>query len=111
MRLSGISRIIEAEAGAANRGLNNSRYPAKTKFNNYFIIHMELFIFYSLYKLFFGIILFYFLYKLYFGIILFYSLCENKKLDLLVLQSIIRKRDVIITNTKKYYLLRARSPF
>ena len=44
---------------------------------------MELFIFYSLYELFFGIILFYFL-------------CENKEPDLLVLQTIIRKRDVII---------------
>ena len=53
MRLSGISRIIEAEvgvicrsrrlaeAGNANRGLNNSRYPAKTEFNNYFIINMN----------------------------------------------------------------------
>ena len=45
---------------------------------------MELFIFYSLYELFFGIIL-------------FYSLCENKKPDLLILQTIIRKHDVIIT--------------
>ena len=56
MRLSGISRIIEAEVGVicrsrmqaeadnANRGLNNSRYPAKTEFNNYFIIHMDCFI-------------------------------------------------------------------
>ena len=54
MRLSGISRIIEAgwrylpkpqtEADNANRGLNNSRYPAKTEFNNYFIIHMNCFI-------------------------------------------------------------------
>ena len=44
---------------------------------------MELFIFYSLYLL--------------FGIILFYSLCENKKQDLLILQTIIRKRDVVIT--------------
>ena len=42
MRLSGISRIIEAN----NRGLNNSRYPAKTEFNNYFIIHMDCFIIY-----------------------------------------------------------------
>ena len=95
MRLSGISRIIEAEVGVilpkpqaeadnANRGLNNSRYPAKTEFNNYFIIHTELFIFYSLYELFFAVIL-------------FYSLCENKQPDLLVLQTIIRKRDVIIT--------------
>ena len=24
----------------ANRGLNNSRYPAKAKFNNYFTIHI-----------------------------------------------------------------------
>ena len=53
MRLSGISRIIEAEVGVirgyynANRGLHSSRYPAKTEFNNYFIIHMELFISYS----------------------------------------------------------------
>ena len=29
----------QAEADNANRGLNNSRYPAKTEFNNYFIIH------------------------------------------------------------------------
>ena len=43
MRLSGISRIIEAEVDA-NRGLNNFRYPAKTEFNNYFIIHMDCFI-------------------------------------------------------------------
>ena len=83
MRLSGISRIIEAEVGVirgyynANRGLHNSRYPAKNEFNNYFIIHMELYIFCSLYELFFGIIL-------------FYSLCENKKPDLPVLQTIIR---------------------
>ena len=56
MRLSGISRIIEAEVGVrylpkpqaeadnANRDLNNSGYPAKTEFNNYFIIHMDCFI-------------------------------------------------------------------
>ena len=45
IRLSGVSRIIEAEVGDnANRGLNNSRYPAKTEFNNYFIIHMDCFI-------------------------------------------------------------------
>ena len=62
----------------------DNRYPVKTEFNNYFIIHMELFIFYSLNKLFFGTIL-------------FYSLCENKKLDLLSLQTIIHKRDTIIT--------------
>ena len=47
-----------------------------------------------------------------FGIILFYSLCENKKPDLLILQTIIRHNyrilriicrcDVIITNTKNY---------
>ena len=86
---SRISRIIEADyyllniLDNANRGLNNSCYPAKTEFNNYFIIPMELFILYSLYELFFGIIL-------------FYSLCENKKTDLLVLQTIIRKRDVMI---------------
>ena len=87
MRLSGISRIIKAEVALSdnvNRGLNNSQYPTKTELNNYSIIHMELFIFYSLYELFFGIIL-------------FYSLCENKKPDLLVLQTIIRKRDVMIT--------------
>ena len=42
MRFSGISRIIETEVGDnANRGLNNSRYPAKTEFNNYFIVHMD----------------------------------------------------------------------
>ena len=43
MRLSGISRIIEAAVGdnrGANRGLNNSQYPAKTEFNNNFIIYM-----------------------------------------------------------------------
>ena len=34
----------QAEADNANRGLNNSRYPAKTEFNNYFIIHMDCFI-------------------------------------------------------------------
>ena len=56
----------QAEADKANRGLDNSRYHVKTEFNNYLIIHMELFIFYSLYELFFGIIL-------------FYSLYENKK--------------------------------
>ena len=52
---------------------------------------MELFIFYSLYELFFGIIL-------------FYSLCENKKPDLLVLQTLIRKRDVIITAYQKLFV-------
>ena len=44
MRLSGISRIIEAQVGVianANRGLKNYGYPAKTEFNNYFIIHMD----------------------------------------------------------------------
>ena len=51
MRLSRISTIIEAEVGVialpqaeadnANRSLNNFRYPAKTEFNNYFIIHMD----------------------------------------------------------------------
>ena len=65
MRLSGISRIIELALCD-------------------FIIHMELFIFY-------------FLCELFFGIILFNSLCENKKPVLLILQTIIRKRDVIIT--------------
>ena len=49
MRLSGISR--------------NSRYLAKTEFNNYFIIHMELFIFDSLYELLIGIIIFNSLYE------------------------------------------------
>ena len=29
----------QAEEDNANRGLNNSRYPAKTEFNNYFIIY------------------------------------------------------------------------
>ena len=52
MRLSGISRIIEAEVSVICRSrrlrkitlteaLDNSRYPAKTEFNNYFIIHMD----------------------------------------------------------------------
>ena len=81
---------LQAEADNANRGLNNSRYPAKTEFNNYFIIHKELFIFYSSYELFFGIIL-------------FYSLCENKKPDSLSLQTIIRKRDVIITEYQELF--------
>ena len=31
----------QAEVDNANRGLNNSRYPAKTELNNYFIIHMN----------------------------------------------------------------------
>ena len=50
---------------------------------------MELFIFYSLYELLFGIIL-------------FYSFCETKKPDLLVLPTIIRKCNIIIANTKNY---------
>ena len=79
-----------ASADNANLCLNNSRHFAKTEFNNYFIIHMELFIFYSLNMLFFGIIL-------------FYSLCENKKPDLLILQTIIRKRDVIITEYQELF--------
>ena len=44
MRLSVIPRIIKAEVGVidnANRGLDNSRYHAKTEFNNYFIIHIR----------------------------------------------------------------------
>ena len=52
---------------------------------------MDLFIFYSLYELFFGIIL-------------LYSLCENKKPDLLVLQTIIRKRDVIIAEYQELFV-------
>ena len=52
---------------------------------------MELFIFYSLYELFFV------------RIILFYSLCENKIPDLLILQTIIRKRDVIITEYQELF--------
>ena len=31
----------QAEEDNANRGLNNSRCPTKTEFNNYFIIHMD----------------------------------------------------------------------
>ena len=54
---------------------------------------MELFIFYSLYELFFEIIL-------------FYSLCESKNPDLLILQTIIRKRDVILQNSKSYLQMR-----
>ena len=34
----------------------------------------------------------------------FYSLCENKKPDLLVLQTIIRKRDVIITEYQELFV-------
>ena len=52
---------------------------------------MELFIFYSLYELLFGISL-------------FYSLCENRKPDLLVLQTIIRKRDVIIAEYQELFV-------
>ena len=81
-----------ASADNANLCLNNSRYPAKTEFNNYFIIHMELFIFYSLYELFPGIIL-------------FYCFCENKKPNLLVLQTIIRKRDVIIIEYQELFIV------
>ena len=114
MRLSVISRIIkpQAEEDNAKRRLDNSRYHAKTEFNNYFIIHMELFFFYSLYDLFFGIIL-------------FYSLYENKKpafasFTNYYLQAgrhnyriprIICRCDVIIANTKNYYSLCVRSPF
>ena len=83
MRLSGILR-----QRLVNRGLNNSRYPVKTEFG---IIHMELLIFYSLYELFFGIIL-------------FYSLCENKKPELLVLQTIICKSSFIITEYQELFV-------
>ena len=31
--------VLKAEADKTNRGLDNSRYHAKTEFNNYFIIH------------------------------------------------------------------------
>ena len=54
---------LDVENYDTNLCLDNSRYHATTEFNNYFIIHMELFIFYSLYELFFGIILFYSLYE------------------------------------------------
>ena len=47
---------------------------------------------------------FYFLYELLFEIILFYSLCENKKPDLLVLQTIICKRDVIIADYQELFV-------
>ena len=50
---------------------------------------MELFIFYSLYELFFGIIL-------------FYSLYENKKPDLPVLQTIIR--NVMIAEYRELFV-------
>ena len=43
------------------------------------------------------------MYELFFGIILFCSLCENKKLDFLVLQTIIGKRDVIITEYQELF--------
>ena len=44
------------------------------------------------------------MYEIFFGIILFYSLCENKKPDLLVLQTIIRKRDVIISEYQELFV-------
>ena len=38
--MSRILRIIQTELDDADRGLNNqSKYPAKTEFNNSFIIH------------------------------------------------------------------------
>ena len=86
MRLSGISRIIEADN--ANRGLNNYRYHAKTEFSNYFIIHMELFIFYSFTN--YSLELFSFI------------LCTKTKKRLLpVLQTIIC--DVIITEYQELF--------
>ena len=84
MRLSGISRIIEAEVGVIFRS-RRLRQITLTE------LALELFIFHSLYELFFGIIL-------------FYSLCENKKPDLLVLQTIIRKRDVIIAEYQELFV-------
>ena len=51
----------------------------------------ELFIFYSLYKLFFGIILFLFF-------------VQKQKPDLLVLQTIICKHDVIITEYQELFV-------
>ena len=44
------------------------------------------------------------MYESFFGIILFYCLCENKKPDLLVLQTIIRKRDVIIAEYQELFV-------
>ena len=100
MRLSGISRIIEADD--ANLCLNNSRYPAKTEFNNYFIIHMELFIFYSLYKLFFGIILLFFVREQKTGFANFTDYNSQARRHNYRIPRIICKCDVVITNTKNY---------
>ena len=100
MRLSGISRIIEAEVGV----IRSRRLRQITLTEASIILDIPrkpnsiIILLFTWNYLSFMLCTNYSL-----ELFLFYSLCENKKPDLLVLQIIIRKRDVIIAEYQELF--------
>ena len=108
MRLSGISRIIEAEVGVTcrdnvNRGPHSSRYPAKTEFNNYFIIHIIfIYLLFFVRNIFRNYSLLFFVRKQKTGFACFTNYYSQARRHNYRIPGIICRCDVIITNTKNF---------